>query len=148
MISYVSNVLCYLSMGGEVAFDYSQMTIGQLSVRKIADAINALVPHFYRIIGDTAEVEVGDTVGFSFTPRIEGGSYSQAEFSHIKNPLQETCCKLYHVGPLRAGLVVTHSTRNEYGLELDRYPCVGVRCSVDNGEPPQQVLWMGAPRRC
>lgn len=91
MISYVSNQSAYvaqsLSMGGEVAFDATTLTNDNRATlldEKIADAVNALVPHFYRIIEDTAEVQIGETVGFSFTPRIDGGSYSQAEFSHIK----------------------------------------------------------------
>lgn len=166
LISYVSNQSAYvaqsLSMGGEVAFDATTLTNDNRATlldEKIADAINALVPHFYRIIGDTAEVEVGDTVGFSFTPRIEGGSYSQAEFSHIK-----TLCKklvasyiltdwysLKGITPMSGYFATQHKqTSTELDVALDRLvrpvrrSGVSIRSVSDNGESSkQQVLWMG-----
>lgn len=166
LISYVSNQSAYvaqsLSMGGEVAFDATTLTNDNRATlldEKIADAINALVPHFYRIIGDTAEVEVGDTVGFSFTPRIEGGSYSQAEFSHIK-----TLCKklvasyiltdrysLKGIAPMSGYFATQHKqTSTELDVALDRLvrpvrrSGVSIRSVSDNGESSkQQVLWMG-----
>lgn len=166
LISYVSNQSAYvaqsLSMGGEVAFDATTLTNDNRATlldEKIADAINALVPHFYRIIGDTAEVKVEETVGFSFTPRIEGGSYSQAEFSHIK-----TLCKklvasyiltdwysLKGIAPMSGYFATQHKqTSTELDVALDRLvrpvrrSGVSIRSVSDNGEPSkQQVLWMG-----
>ena len=95
LVDYLSNQSAYvaqsISMGGEVAFDATTLTRDNTSTyldEKIADAINSLVAHFTRIIADGAEVISGEEVGISFTPRIDGGAYSQAELSQIK-----TLCK-------------------------------------------------------
>ncbi|MBO7315496.1 MAG: hypothetical protein J6U49_07515 [Alistipes sp.] len=97
LVSYMSNQSAYvaqsLSMGGEVAFDATTLTKDNevtFIYDKITDAINSLVPHFARIIDDNASVTDSESnVGIEFTPRIEGGAYSKAEFAHIKSLSQK-----------------------------------------------------------
>lgn len=97
LVSNMSNQSAYvaqsLSMGGEVAFDATTLTKDNEATfiyDKITDAINSLVPHFARIIDDNTSVTDSDgEVGIEFTPRIEGGAYSKAEFAHIKSLSQK-----------------------------------------------------------
>ena len=91
LVTYISNHSAFvaqsLSLSGDVAFDYNTLTEDNEKTYlddKISEAINTLVPHFARIIDDDADVLEGDKYGLVFTPRIEGGSYSKAELSHIK----------------------------------------------------------------
>lgn len=91
LVSYISNLSAYvaqtLSLSGEVAFNINTLTEDNEHTflnDKLAEAVNALVPYFSRIIADEAEVQSGENFGITFTPRIEGGSYSKAELSHIK----------------------------------------------------------------
>ena len=90
LVSYISNLSAYvaqtLSLSGEVAFNINTLTEDNEQTflnDKLAEGVNALVPYFSRIIADEAEVESGENFSMSFTPRIEGGSYSKAELSHI-----------------------------------------------------------------
>lgn len=165
LIAYVSNQSAYvaqsLAMGGEVAFDATTLTNDNKATlldEKIADAVNALVPHFARIITDDAQMAVGENVGFSFTPRIDGGSYSQAEFSHIK-----TLCK-----KLVASYILTDwyslkgiaamsgyfasqyaQTSTELDVALDRFvrpvrkKGVSIRSVTDESTSEKKTLWLG-----
>ena len=97
LVSYISNLSAYvaqtLSLSGEVAFNINTLTEDNEQTflnDKLAEGVNALVPYFSRIIADDVDVQSGAEVqsevyfGITFTPRIEGGSYSKAELSHIK----------------------------------------------------------------
>lgn len=91
LVGYISNLSAYvaqtLSLSGDVAFDINTLTEDNeqtfLDI-KMAEGVNALVPYFSRIIEDNSDVINDDDLGITFTPRIEGGSYSKAELSHIK----------------------------------------------------------------
>lgn len=92
LVEYVSNLSAYvaqtLSLDGSVAFDINTLTEDNKATflnEEIKEAVNQLVPHFSRIISDDKDIiNTTDGVGFEITPRIEGGSYSKAELSHIK----------------------------------------------------------------
>lgn len=92
LVEYVSNLSAYvaqtLSLDGSVAFDINTLTEDNKATflnEEINEAVNQLVPHFSRIISDDKDIiNTTDGVGFEITPRIEGGSYSKAELSHIK----------------------------------------------------------------
>lgn len=92
LVEYVSNLSAYvaqtLSLDGSVAFNINTLTEDNKATflnEEINEAVNQLVPHFSRIISDDKDIiNTTDGVGFEITPRIEGGSYSKAELSHIK----------------------------------------------------------------
>ncbi len=99
----VSNTSAYvastLAQSGEVSFDKYTLTSDNDStfLKDAAGiAVDSLYPHFGRVISDSFEkIEGVDKLGFTFTPRIEDGAYSKADFAYITKLCEQHV--VYHI---------------------------------------------------